>query len=49
MNECVESEVVRSIGAQARHLSEDRVSIKSTDSERVIFEKGARANAAYEE
>ena len=27
VNECVESEVVRSIGAQARHLSEDRVSI----------------------
>ena len=49
VNACVESEVVRSRGVQARHFSEDRVSIKSTDSERVIFEKGARANAAYEE
>ena len=49
VNACVETEVVRNRGAQARHITEDRVSIKSTDSERVIFEKGARSSAAYEE
>ena len=49
VNACVETEVVRNKGAQARHITEDRVSIRSTDSERVIFEKGARSNAAYEE
>ena len=39
VNACVESEVVRSRGAQARHITEGRVSIKSTDSESLYLKK----------